>query len=508
MSKFQRFLLTFGTGVLVFLTLGAWSFASPVGSSPDDDFHLASIWCGQGERAGLCMTGSNEESRLVPSKAITSVCFAFNPNVTASCQGSEFAEANFDLVETTRVNTGTQYPSGYFWVASFFASENISVSTVLIRLLNSLIFSVLVISAWIVLPKKVRPVLAASVVLTFIPLGFFIVASVNPSSWALTSAVVLLPTLIGWFITTGRTHWLLGCISVIAASLGLASRGDSGIYVLIAALAATILAFRPHRSFYFAALLPLALAFAGVLAFFAAGQTSLALSGDSGIGETEENPTSKLALSAINLVSLPSLWAGAFGQGWGLGWLDTAMPAIVPGIGIFLVSGVLFTALRALNFRRSVTLFGIGIAATVIPVYILVQSFALVGQEVQPRYILPLITMFVAAAISPNFVSHSTDWQTNISLSRLQVWVIAFGATVSQSVSLFANLRRNVTTGSYNLDGATDWWWNFGPSPFTVFIVGSIAWAFAMIMFVWGWNYQEPSKEHQRFSSTTFQDAA
>ena len=31
-----------------------WAFAAPIGAGADADFHLSSIWCGQGERQGLC----------------------------------------------------------------------------------------------------------------------------------------------------------------------------------------------------------------------------------------------------------------------------------------------------------------------------------------------------------------------------------------------------------------------------------------------------------------------
>jgi len=40
--------------VCVLVALGAWSVASPVGASPDEDYHLVSIWCSHGERPGLC----------------------------------------------------------------------------------------------------------------------------------------------------------------------------------------------------------------------------------------------------------------------------------------------------------------------------------------------------------------------------------------------------------------------------------------------------------------------
>ena len=55
-----------------------------------------------------------------------------------------------------------------------------------------------------------------------------------------------------------------------------------------------------------------------------------------------------MARLAYNLLNAPFLWTGAFGE-WGLGWLDTGMPAIVVfgALGAFLASG--FVGLRSIS---------------------------------------------------------------------------------------------------------------------------------------------------------------
>ena len=63
--------------VLLFLTLVAWAYASTVGSSPDDNFHLPSIWCGLGLREGLCEESGDPATRLVPSALLDATCYAF-----------------------------------------------------------------------------------------------------------------------------------------------------------------------------------------------------------------------------------------------------------------------------------------------------------------------------------------------------------------------------------------------------------------------------------------------
>src|SRR5262245_53254713 len=70
----------------VLLALGCWALASPVGASPDEDFHLGSIWCAQGIEAGRCEQGPTAQSRLVPADVARATCYAFKPETSAACQ--------------------------------------------------------------------------------------------------------------------------------------------------------------------------------------------------------------------------------------------------------------------------------------------------------------------------------------------------------------------------------------------------------------------------------------
>lgn len=512
MSRRTRILSTLGAGLLLFLTLGAWSLASPVGAAPDDDFHLASIWCGSGERDGLCEPGSSDRTRRVPEKIVFAVCYAYSETTTAACQGDHYLDPGFTLVETDRLNTGNQYPSGFYFWASLLAGDNLAVSTIAIRLLGSALFSILTVGTWWLLPARLRFTLAGSIALTFVPVGAFFLASVNPSSWAFTSAALLVPALLGYFQASGWRRAALGGVAALAVLLGIGSRGDSAAYAVVGILAALVLSFRASPRFVALATLPAALLVAGVLAFFGAGQTGLALGGDMAGEAGPENPTSKPALALLNLLSLPRLYEGVFGAGWGLGWLDTMLPAIVSGIGVFLCAGVLFASLARLSWRRAVALAGVTAAAVVVPTVILVQSGAVVGQEVQPRYVLPLLTMLLAAAVAPEAVTADGEravgstlpatgraarlasWlrepsgalRGGLVLSPLQLWIIAGGIAVANATALLWNLKRYVTGGSIDLLGAAEWWWAAGPAPVAVLGVGALAGAGLMTLWASG----------------------
>ena len=59
----SRFRLIALAPALVLVAVGAWAFASPAGSAPDDEFHLASIWCANDARTDLCKPGTQEGER-------------------------------------------------------------------------------------------------------------------------------------------------------------------------------------------------------------------------------------------------------------------------------------------------------------------------------------------------------------------------------------------------------------------------------------------------------------
>src|SRR5262249_39476838 len=71
--------------VCLFVAFGGWAVASPVGSSPDEDYHLVSVWCSHGERAGICESPT-ADSAVVPAALLSASCFKFQPMQSAACQ--------------------------------------------------------------------------------------------------------------------------------------------------------------------------------------------------------------------------------------------------------------------------------------------------------------------------------------------------------------------------------------------------------------------------------------
>lgn len=477
--------------LLMMLSFGAWALASPVGASPDEDFHLASIWCGSGEREGLCAPGGTTESRMVPDNIQRAICYAHEPTISAACQGERFLDGAFGLTESDRVNGDGLYPSGYYFWSSLFAGDNMVLSTLALRFAQALLFSALAVGLWMLLPRTNRLSYVGGIVVTFVPFGMFLIPSINPSGWAISSAVLLLPSLIGYLSTSGWRSWALGGYALFAALLGLGARGDAAAYTVIAVLAALVLTFEKTRAFYTRALLPAALLVFAAVAFLGANQTGSALSGGMALTDAAEIP--KRALIVINLFDLPELHLGILGQNFdsspysGLGWLDTPLPGMVWFSTTAVLAGVLFTALARSDWRKSIALAGVGLAAIAIPMLLLVQNGVTVGWQVQPRYIMPLLIMFVMVALMPSRERGFApgDRLHHPRFSVVQCGIAAGLLTVANSVALYVNMRRYVAPGETSIAGSLEWWWRVGPSPLVVWGVGSLAFGLVLTLLLW-----------------------
>ncbi len=490
-SRGRAVLLAVLTAVFAFVGLGAWAIASPVGAAPDDDFHLASIWCSLGEREGLCAEANAVDERTIPARLIeSSRCFSFDQEQSAQCPLNDE-----DRITTSRGNFAGNYPPVFYSVMGVFASPDIAVSTVLMRLFNAALFVGAVSAVIALLRPGQRGPIVWSAVAALVPLGVFLIPSVNPSSWAILAGLLVWVSLYGYFTAETRARRIsLGAIAAVLAVMGAGARGDSAVYVAFAAVVAAVLTFDKHnRSWFKRALLPLALIVVGATFFLVAGQATgtvraaEAQSDVVGGGATVEaaaaaTTASPLADLLSNIVYLPWLWTGGTGT-WALGWLDTPVPQTVWVVMIVVLGVVILRGIGVMHWRKAlVTVAALG-ALTVMPLYVLYGAGVRVGEWVQPRYLLPLLAMFVGIAAFGFAKDH-------LGFTRLQAGVLFAGVALANSLSLHNNMRRYITglgdrTG-FNLNANIEWWWNIPFSPMLVWFVGSAAFALMLAgLFLW-----------------------
>lgn len=468
---FRRVLIAALVPVFLFIALISWSLASPVGASPDDDYHMASIWCGQGVRENLCEEGASAVERRVPATLLQySGCYAFKPEASASCP----QEPSSVLLNTSRGNFDGGYPPVFYGVMSVFAGDSISTSILVMRAVNAFFFLTLTATIFFLLPVARRGPLLWGSIVSLVPLGMFIIPSVNPSSWAVLSAATLWVSLLAYFQAQTRSRlFAFGILAAISTIVGAGARGDSAVYAAIAMVTVFMLAFERTQSFLRRSLLPLGLGLVAVAFFFSAGQSAIVSPDALSEGATRQEVVS---LTISNILLLPQLWAGALGL-WGLGWLDTTFPGLVwiPALVIFM--STLFWGLRRVSLRKGLALGLVFGCLVLIPLYILVNDRVLVGSGVQPRYIYPLMIMLVGLAVL------DLD-RVDLGLSRVQLTVVAVCLSIANTVALHVNIRRYVTgtdVGVLDLNKNAEWWWLLPISPMQVWAIGSLSFTLALI---------------------------
>jgi len=456
--------------LLALIALICWGFASPAGSTPDEGFHLQSIWCGSGSPTPTCEDGPTAGERAIsPDLVGGAICYANDSTRTPDCQGDEYGD---DLSSNHILSNGGNfyglYPPVFYFTMSLFATDNLQLSVLTMRAVNSLIFVALSTALFFLLPLHRRPTLLVSVIATLVPVGVFLIASVNPSGWAIMSAGMLWISLLGFMETNGKRRIALGAIAVLATVMSAGARADGAVYSILAIGAVLLLRAERSRRFLLLAILPLALAVMAGLFFLSAGQSNAASTGLS----TARGGHSQYVLIVENLTNLPSLFMGVFGS-WPLGWLDTPLPSVVPFAGTVVLGGLVMLGINWFGRRKALATAGVFAVLCLFPLVLLYQSDSIVGAQVQPRYILPVMVLLTGIIL----VRRRGE---PLLIKPVQAVLIATAISLANAAALHANIRRYVTgvgAGGGNLDSGVEWWWDAGLSPMGVWALGAVTFA-------------------------------
>jgi hypothetical protein len=462
--------------VLLALTaLLAWGFSSPIGATPDEDFHLASIWCAQGERPGLCELSGLPESRNVSADIVHSAdCYAYEAERSASCQGDKFGNGSAELVTTARGNFNNLYPPIFYWVMSWFASPNIYLSVSIMRIFNALLFIGISISVTILSFKLISFSYRKAFLIVLVPLGMFLISSVNPTSWAIATVPAAYVTTRAFLSSSGSRRYGLGILLLLLLIIGAGSRTDTGVFLIISIFLGSLSSLSKSIGIWKLVIPVFTSLLISFFFFMQSGQSTVVTQG---LGGETSYEGSTVGLIAKNFLQAPLLIAGVFGE-WGLGWLDTIMPAFVWVIGLVLFGIVVFVGFINTTMVKRATLVLSLCALWLIPVFVLVQSRLQVGEGVQPRYILPLALLVAIIALD-----NSGDVQQIISQ---KAWYgFALILTCSNAIALFINTQR-YTTGvdvfNVNLNSYIEWSWPGMISPMLLWLVGSVSFGVLALM--------------------------
>jgi hypothetical protein len=117
----------------------------------------------------------------------------------------------------------------------------------------------------------------------------------------------------------------------------------------------------------------------------------------------------------------------------------------------------------------------------VVPVFVLTRGGDIVGEQVQPRYLLPLIVLFAGLLVLQ-------AGRRPVQFTRGQVILVVVTLSIVQAVALHTTMRRYITGqdhGGLNLNSGIKWWWDIPVSPMAVLIVGSLCYAGLVWILAW-----------------------
>ena len=449
--------------ILSFLVLTGWSLASPPGSSPDEDLHLSSVWY-----LAKYPNVKDPEHPLRDDKIplrITDAgkCFFKDPNTTSICE----TDNSLVDVDYTRVINNSKY---YDFLSIFVLPTKVDQSTLRIRIVNSLIASIVLFIIILLTPISIsRPVLISWLIVN-IPLGFFVLSSVNPSSWLYIFSYLFISLFYKVLSKNQNPNTIAFTILLITSAFLLAreARFDTLLFAVI----------------FTVSLIPLISGYEQInkkikiliylSTLIMAPWLTLAIWNRSYLVNFREVQISNWE----NLTGVPSLITGAFG-GWGLGSLETVMPAIT-FIGSFTtIISVIFIALKKISISESISLALLCFFAFILPLFVLIRSNLRVGEWLQPRYVLPIYYVILALSLVIIFKTLATQ--------KLIIFIkfIYLMSTITFVTALHTTYRRyTVGLDNYSLlfREPNSWWWDFKyfPSPIIVYM-------FTVIIFITFW---------------------
>lgn len=477
------------------VTAGIWGMSSPVGSSADEGFHLASIWCAWGSHVD-CRDFTETETTadfLVPTGlTIPTPCFTedYLDSGRSSAKCALEPDEGF-VVAYPNPDAGT-YPPVYYNAMRAFVGPEVDRSVVIIRFANVLLAGSMLLWALLATKTTIRRSLALSWAVGLVPFGLFYIASVNPSGWAIIGVGTYWAFLLSWIkvrsIKEPRAWWLMGG-TMISAIIAASARSDAALYLGVTTLAVAIIAFpnlraHPRRIVIFVAPMPLFVwSFGYRLRSLGGLQEATAGSLTRPLNEAQVPVEYGVVGQLIRYAAeTPAFLAGAFGVNmpsfnqaaayfWGVGWFEVQQPSLVAVATLGSIGAVIWWGLASNTWGKLLAV--VAVVSSLISVPLLALARFDFTNPYSPRYMVPLILVFLGlVTIRP--------WTTASRFSRSQMTVLIAAMTIAHSASLLATMRRytNGQTDTWlSFNFTPEWWWSDLAHPSVFWATASIAFA-------------------------------
>lgn len=457
-----------GTTLLisVLITGAGWVIASPIGSSPDDDYHLDSIWCPHpvGDSCPTRVVDGVTEIEVPRPIGDNSPCYAFKTEESAACSVKFSDDATRWAI---RYDEGA-YPPGYYRFHHLFITTNSRQSALVMRGVNVLIAVALLGAIGAALPARLRSPFALAILASWIPMGVYFIASNNPSSWAITGVIATAAGMYGSVHSQGPRRWILYTTALFGALLSFSSRFDSALYIFVIAMA-LVFAVKWNRSSWLHAATTGLLGVIGLVEVLSAGRAGTG----EGASSSADGASSLTETLIRSLMTLPQVFGGFYGVFRGPGWFDVPLEGPITVLVLICAGIALSIALRPGSWRKWMAALMVFGAMCGLPLVMVVRGVFDDLSTYQPRYLLPLLAVLFF------FLFALSDAPRPL-FTAPQLLLFSAGLVIAHCLTLHKVLTRYTHglgggTEKLNLNYGITWWWDIPISPMVVWIGSSLA---------------------------------
>ena len=446
----------------LFLTLVCHSVSSPIGAGHDVDFHIANIWCGWGEKPGLCENQGIRDG--VPSAEVPFMFFMCNGRPIDSFPECDF-EAAHPKTQFLRTQSGPDQ-NLYYKIMRVFASENPTSGVIRIRILNSLIASLILLLILTLSTRRLKFAGLAAISFSLVPNFLLYVTSVNPRSWSILSVSTSWIFLFSYLESRDdplrlRQGRLIAFLFV--AFLAFASRIDASIMVVVtSALVYLSCRFRPKlpgRKSTFTGLALITFTIIGL-------QFSPRISSLFSIGIPQGY--GYLQYSIFQIVHIPEFVS----DWWGYSINQSGSgPGIVGIVGLLLFLTSLAFALQKSDIKQRAIF---SIYSFIVLGMLTKSTIALGGIVPAPgAYSLGLAAPWLGITIA--FSKTGSQFMSSNGNRKVAICLLSFTHAISFYSLMEFYTRRGDGIGFYqNLSLNGTWWWDSWISPNFVFLSGAV----------------------------------
>jgi len=480
----------------VLIVLGTWLLASPPGSSPDDVYHLGSIWCGRGfdERCLPTSAGERSDFALVPSPIGNINCYVYDTvSSSASCLNRVLPGSPnvFDVVETNILRSRANL---YYATMNLLVTDDVAQTVARIRVTNALTVLAMVLLTALVAGPRIRTAFLVTWLVASLPLGLFMVTSVNTTAWGIAGLGTIWAN--GLTLLRGRglrRRLAAGALAAIGWVLAVGSRTEALPHLAFVMTAVVVLAILDDRELlqrtaaafrrrHLATRLLLAGGIGATLVWvgrIAGSRTFAKLFGDFQggwdrlVARDIGNPFFTL------IMDIPTFWVGVLGS-WNLGWLDTRVTPMgsVPTMAVYVA--LLTLGLMGASRARMASASIVALGMLLLPLLSLIPIARMVNEEIQARHFIALTYVLLGIALTRD----RTSPPIHIGRGMYVIMSLALGA--AHAAALWMNIGR-YTVGFTEflfvpIGREPEWWWSSAPAPFTVWAAGSSAFLVAAFL--------------------------